>query len=289
MTGSSKEAWDEVGERFAVFGRALAARYKQLEQERGATTEEDKRRLDEAVSTITRQLDQEFTSVGDTIRDPRAKDDLKLAARSVGDALSVTFQEVGHEGPRVGARKAWERESTSSPSAPVIGLPVARELKRAMAGEVLVLERHGAIGRSRPRANGGFRACSTAERHLLALVDRRARAPEAATGLVSMHQTGICCSRAPRKRQPRAGCEPSARWRGDRMARPGGSAGAVPRPDARAKPFHARGLRSVRRCRAMERRLVGSAFDPTDAEVRAIRRTRRVPGRETAADEAPGW
>jgi hypothetical protein len=87
MAGSSKEAWDEVGERFAVFGRALAARYKQLEQERGATTEEDKRRLDEAVSTITRQLDQAFTSVGDTIRDPRAKDDLKLAARSVGDAL----------------------------------------------------------------------------------------------------------------------------------------------------------------------------------------------------------
>ena len=97
MAGSSKEAWDEVGERFAVFGRALAARYKQLEQERGATTEEDKRRLDEAVSTITRQLDQAFTSVGDTIRDPRAKDDLKLAARSVGDALSVTFQEVSDE------------------------------------------------------------------------------------------------------------------------------------------------------------------------------------------------
>jgi hypothetical protein len=97
MAGSSKEAWDEVGERFATFGRALAARYKQLEQERDATTEEDKRKIEEAFSTITRQLDQAFTSVGDTIRDPSAKDDLKQAARSVGDALTVTFQEVTDE------------------------------------------------------------------------------------------------------------------------------------------------------------------------------------------------
>lgn len=97
MAGSSKEAWDEVGERFAVFGRALAGRYKQLEQERSTTTEEDKRKIEEAFSTLTRQLDQAFTSLGDTIRDPQAKDDLKLAARSVGDALTVTFQEVSGE------------------------------------------------------------------------------------------------------------------------------------------------------------------------------------------------
>ena len=107
MPDSSKEAWDEVGERFAVFGRALAARYKQLEQERGTSTEEDKRKLEEAVSTITRQLDQAFTSLGDTIRDPGAKDGLKQAAKSVGDALSVTFQEVGQEvRKRVGGSKA---------------------------------------------------------------------------------------------------------------------------------------------------------------------------------------
>ena len=97
MADSSKEAWDEVGERFAVFGRSLAARYKQLEQDRGATTEDDKRKVEEALSTITRQLDQAFTSLGDTIRDPGAKDGLKQAARSVGDALAITFSEVTEE------------------------------------------------------------------------------------------------------------------------------------------------------------------------------------------------
>ncbi|HEX5950903.1 MAG TPA: hypothetical protein VFZ96_07865 [Actinomycetota bacterium] len=109
MAGSSKEAWDEVGERFATFGRALAGRYKQLEQERGATSEEDKRKVEEAFSTITRQLDQAFTSLGDTIRDPSAKDDLKQAARSVGEALTVTFQEVTEEiRKRIGKSEAAE-------------------------------------------------------------------------------------------------------------------------------------------------------------------------------------
>lgn len=123
MARSSKDAWDEVGERFAVFGRALAARYKQLEQERGATTEEDKRKIEEAFSTLTRQLDRAFTSLGDTIRDPSAKDDLKLAARSVGDALTVTFQDVSDEvRKRIGRSEPTdtppERPDASSEGAP---------------------------------------------------------------------------------------------------------------------------------------------------------------------------
>lgn len=97
MAKDSKEAWDEVGERFAVLGRALAARYKQLEQERGTTAEEDKRKLEEALETVTRTLDQAFTSLGDTIRDPYAKQGLKDAARSFGDALGATFSDVSEE------------------------------------------------------------------------------------------------------------------------------------------------------------------------------------------------
>jgi hypothetical protein len=98
MAESSKQAWEDVGERFASFGRLVAEHYKQRGEERGApTAEEDRRRLEEAVATITRQLDQAFSSLGDTLRDPEAKDDLKTAARAVGDALAITFTEVGAE------------------------------------------------------------------------------------------------------------------------------------------------------------------------------------------------
>ncbi len=120
MAESSKEAWDEVGERFAVIGRALAARYRQLELERGTTTEEDKRKVEEALSTITRQLDQAFTSLGDTIRDPGAKDGLKQAARSVGDALAISFSEVSDE-VRKHIGRSGDRPEPSRSDAPSDG------------------------------------------------------------------------------------------------------------------------------------------------------------------------
>ncbi len=98
MVENSKQAWEDVGEHFASFGRTVAEHYRQRGEERGAPpSEEDRRKLEEAVETITRQLDQAFTSLGDTIRDPEAKEGLKQAARSVGDALAITFTEVGQE------------------------------------------------------------------------------------------------------------------------------------------------------------------------------------------------
>lgn len=114
MAESSKQAWEDVGERFTTFGRTVAEHYRQRGEERGAPpTEEDRRKLDEAIETLTRQLDQAFTSLGDTLRDPEAKEELKQAARSVGSALTVTFTEVGQEvRKRVGsAGKGSEGES----------------------------------------------------------------------------------------------------------------------------------------------------------------------------------
>lgn len=115
MVEGSKEAWDDVGDKFATFGRALAARYKQLEQERGTTTDEDKRKLEEAIQTVTRTLDQAFTSLGDTLRDPHAQQGLKDAARSVGDALGVTFSEVSGE---VRKRIGRGGDTTDAPERP---------------------------------------------------------------------------------------------------------------------------------------------------------------------------
>ena len=96
MAGST-EAWDEVGERFAALGRIYAERYRKRGEELGPTTEEDRRALEDAARTVTRHLDQAFTSLGETIRDREAKESLKEAAKALGDALSVTFDEVGDE------------------------------------------------------------------------------------------------------------------------------------------------------------------------------------------------
>lgn len=98
MAGSTKDAWDEVGERFGEWGRMLGERYRKRGEELGETAEEDRRKkLDEAVQAVTRQLDQAFTSLGDTLRDPEAKQTLKDAAKAVGDAVSTTLSEAGEQ------------------------------------------------------------------------------------------------------------------------------------------------------------------------------------------------
>jgi DNA-binding ferritin-like protein len=94
MAEDVKRKWDEVGERFTAVGRALAARYKQLEQEQES---EEAREAQDALRAVTRTLDRAFTSLGDTLRDPHAKEELRAAARSLADALGATFEEVTAE------------------------------------------------------------------------------------------------------------------------------------------------------------------------------------------------
>jgi sarcosine oxidase subunit beta len=75
----------------------------------------------------------------------------------------------------------------------VIGLSVARELRRAGVDRVLVLEREAAVGQgSSSRANGGVRAQFTTRANIefsawsIAELERL----DAATGLLGFHQTG---------------------------------------------------------------------------------------------------
>ncbi|HET8526105.1 MAG TPA: hypothetical protein VFM81_05650 [Actinomycetota bacterium] len=94
----SKEAWAEVDRRFSEFGRIVAERHRKAGEEQGAPPPEQARRsLEEAFSAVTRQLDVAFATVGDTVRDPEAKDTLKLAGKAVMDALATTVNDVGEE------------------------------------------------------------------------------------------------------------------------------------------------------------------------------------------------
>jgi hypothetical protein len=97
MAANSKDAWKEVGDRFGEWSKVLGERYRKRGEELGASSDEDKRKLEEAVNAVTRQIDQAFTSLGDTLRDPEAKQRLKEAGKSLGSALTTTFSEVGDQ------------------------------------------------------------------------------------------------------------------------------------------------------------------------------------------------
>ena len=119
MTGGSKEAWTEVGDRFSEVGKRLADRYHSLGESQGAEAEERRVKVEEALKAARDQLDRAFTSVGDTLRDPSTKDSLGRAVTSLGDAISATFTEAGDEiRKRFGKRDAGGQEPGSGGAAP---------------------------------------------------------------------------------------------------------------------------------------------------------------------------
>jgi len=96
MAGTN-EAWNEVGDRFATWGRRVAERYKEAGGAAGEAAREGQRTLEDAARDVTDALDRAFTALGDTIRDDAAKQDLKEAVRALGDAISVTVSETGDQ------------------------------------------------------------------------------------------------------------------------------------------------------------------------------------------------
>ena len=93
MSGTN-EAWNEVGERFASWGRHVSERYKGASGSARESAQESQRKMEAAARDITDALDRAFTALGDTIRDEQAKQDLKQAVRALGDAVSVTVTET---------------------------------------------------------------------------------------------------------------------------------------------------------------------------------------------------
>jgi hypothetical protein len=104
MVGNAKDAWNEVGERFASWGRLVGDRYREAEAEVGKGVDsmsegsrEAQRKLEESARELTEQLNRAFTALGDTLRDPKAKEDLKGAVRAIGDAVTVTVTQTSEE------------------------------------------------------------------------------------------------------------------------------------------------------------------------------------------------
>lgn len=115
MAGT-QEAWSEVGERFASWGKHVAERYKESSGTTREDVQESQRKLEEVAHDVTDVLDRAFTAFGDTIRDEGAKNDLRQAMKALGDAVSVTVSEAGDQVRRaVGKSPGTKDEGSTSP------------------------------------------------------------------------------------------------------------------------------------------------------------------------------
>jgi hypothetical protein len=103
-----KRAWDEVGDGFSTLGRMISERYRDQDEgkaEPGRAPQENA--VGDAIRRATEELDKAFTSLGDTLRDDAAQEQMRQTGRKLTDALKVTFTEVGDEIRRaVGNRRS---------------------------------------------------------------------------------------------------------------------------------------------------------------------------------------
>jgi len=86
----AKAKWDEVGERFGELGRNLRDRF----DANAAFGADDRDKVNDALHQLGEALDAGFTTIGDTLRDPAMRDELRSAGTSIADAIAATMRDV---------------------------------------------------------------------------------------------------------------------------------------------------------------------------------------------------
>ena len=94
MTDNPKQAWNEVGEKFASWGRRVAAHYGETGTADAAAAEENERELRRAAKELLDTLSRGFSTVGKTFRDEQAGKELVDAVGAIGDAITATVNEA---------------------------------------------------------------------------------------------------------------------------------------------------------------------------------------------------
>jgi Flp pilus assembly pilin Flp len=101
-----RNAWDEVGSRLTE----IASHVKEQFDARTAFGEPNNEKVEEAVRTLVRAIDNAFTAIGDTLRDPDTLDEAKRTASAVGDAIATTFNDLADRVQRATSRSDAEAE-----------------------------------------------------------------------------------------------------------------------------------------------------------------------------------
>lgn len=115
MTDNAKEAWSEVGDKFASWGRQVVERYHGSAAEE-ADADRAEREMKRAAKDLLDELSRGFSAIGDTLKDDRARKELTDAVSAIGDAITATVDEATHA-IRSGSRST-EADNEAPPTDP---------------------------------------------------------------------------------------------------------------------------------------------------------------------------
>ena len=98
MDDDSKQAWMKVGLHFAAAGDKLRSHAKAASEaaksERGGDGP-DQAAVVDALNTLGKAVNQAVSSLSGAVKDPEVRDNLTEALNSMGEAMNVTFADVG--------------------------------------------------------------------------------------------------------------------------------------------------------------------------------------------------
>lgn len=96
------DAWQRVAGRFQSLGQRFREHFDEAGP--GESTEADKE-VGRALQDLGDALDRVFTSTGNALRDETVREEGRLAATALGDALGVTLSELGEDLRRIIGRR----------------------------------------------------------------------------------------------------------------------------------------------------------------------------------------
>jgi hypothetical protein len=91
----TKQAWREVADQFSGLGLKLKLHFEQALQGEPEGSEDET--VKKALEELRDALDRAFGAVGDAVKDPSVKRDVRDVARSLRDALQTTFAEASDD------------------------------------------------------------------------------------------------------------------------------------------------------------------------------------------------
>ena len=100
----SREAWAALGDEFADIGRRFREHYEQVSDTAATGTEESQESLDRAVRAVRQAIDGTAHAIGESLRDPKIREETEQAGSAFLRAVGVTLSELGktlqHEAER---------------------------------------------------------------------------------------------------------------------------------------------------------------------------------------------
>jgi hypothetical protein len=95
VASKSREAWAQFADAFGDIGRQFHQDYEHVTETAGEGTEKSRRSMERAVKAIRTAVEGTAKSIGESLRDPKVRQETEEAGSALLHAVGVSLSELG--------------------------------------------------------------------------------------------------------------------------------------------------------------------------------------------------